>query len=84
MQDKTKFKESKNPKVSAIIPLYNCKNLVLKAIKSIQNQNMLNLEIILVNDFSTDNTLSIVEKVQKEDPRIKIINYLHYFMNKEV
>lgn len=73
MQNKTKFKESKNPKVSAIIPLYNCKNLVLKAIKSIQNQNMLNLEIILVNDFSTDNTLSIVEKVQKEDPRIKII-----------
>ena len=35
---------------------------------------MNDLEIILVNDFSSDNTLSIIEEIKKEDSRIKIIN----------
>ena len=43
------------------------------AVKSIQNQNMLDIEIILVNDFSTDNTSFSLEKLEKEDPRIKVI-----------
>ena len=42
--------------------------------RSVQNQNLLNIEIILVNDVSTDNTLSILEEFNKDDPRIKIIN----------
>ena len=62
-----------NPKVSAVIPVYNSKNLISRAIKSIQNQNISDIEIVLVNDFSTDDTLSFIEKIQKEDPRIKII-----------
>ena len=37
-------------------------------------QNISNLEIILINDFSKDETLSIIEQLQKEDKRIKIIN----------
>ena len=65
---------SNNPKVSAIIPLYNCEKTISRAIKSIQNQNISNIEIILVNDFSTDETLSTIEQLQKEDPRIIIIN----------
>ena len=68
------IKPSENPKVSAVIPLYNCKRTILRSIRSIQNQNISDLEIILVNDFSTDESLSIVEQFQKEDPRIKIIN----------
>jgi glycosyltransferase involved in cell wall biosynthesis len=67
------FYLSENPKVSVVIPLYNCRHIVSRAIKSIQNQNMLNLEIILVDDFSTDDTLSYIEIMQKEDPRIKVI-----------
>ena len=74
INDKNNFILSENPKVSAIIPVYNSKNFISRAIKSIQNQNILNIEIILVNDFSTDDTLSEIEKIQKEDPRIKIIN----------
>ncbi len=68
------FVASEKPKLSVVIPLYNCKHFISSSIRSIQNQNISDLEIILVNDNSTDNTLSFVEKMQKEDPRIKIIN----------
>ena len=67
------FSYSDNPKVSAVIPVYNSGNFINKAIKSIQNQNIFELEIILINDFSKDDTLSVLEKIQKEDSRIKII-----------
>ena len=69
-----KIKPSIKPKATAIIPIYNCKNTISRAIKSIQNQNMTDLEIILVNDYSKNETLSIIEQLQKEDPRIIIIN----------
>ena len=61
------------PRVTAIIPVYNSKDIILRSIRSIQNQDMKNIEIILVDDFSTDNTLSYIEDLQKEDSRIKII-----------
>ena len=65
--------KSKKPKVTAIVPVYNSQDMVNRAVKSIQNQNMLDIEIILVNDFSTDNTLFVLEKLEKEDSRIKVI-----------
>ena len=68
------FTVSEKPKVSAIVTIHNCQNIISRAIKSIQNQDMTNIEIILVNDFSNDKTLSIIEEVAKSDPRIKIIN----------
>ena len=67
------FKSLEKPKVSAIIPLYNCRNYILRAIRSIQNQNIVDIEIILVNDYSTDDTLPFIEKIQEKDPRIRII-----------
>ena len=70
---KEPFIKSKSPKVSAVIPIYNAQDVILRAVRSIQNQNMLNIEIILVNDFSTDNTLSLLEQFEKEDPRIQLI-----------
>ena len=73
IQDKSKFTSLENPKASAVIPLYNCRKFISRAIKSIQNQNLLSLEIILINDFSTDDTLSYIEIIQNEDPRIKIL-----------
>ena len=63
-----------NPIVSAVIPVYNSKQYIPRAIKSVQNQNFTELEIILVNDYSTDDTLSIILEIQREDQRIKIIN----------
>ena len=74
IQDKNKFKLNEHPKISVVIPLFNSINFISRAIKSIQNQNIFDLEIILVNDYSLDDTLSLVQDIQKEDPRIKIVN----------
>ena len=69
-----KYKLIEIPKASVIIPLYNCQETIISAINSIQYQNMTQIEIILINDFSSDNTSYIVENLQKNDQRIKIIN----------
>jgi len=63
-----------NPIASAVIPIYNSKNYITRAIRSIQNQNIKDIEIILINDYSTDGSLSLITEMQKEDKRIKIIN----------
>ena len=73
INDKTKFISSEHPIATAIIPVYNSQKIINRAIKSVQNQDLLNIEIILVNDCSTDNSLNIISELQKEDPRIKII-----------
>ena len=62
------------PIISIIIPLYNCQRSIKPVIRSIQNQNIYNYEILLINDYSNDNTLSIIEELSKTDLRIKIIN----------
>lgn len=62
------------PKISAVIPVYNCEKTIKAAVRSIQNQNMADIEIILVNDKSTDSTPKIIQELSEEDPRIKVIN----------
>jgi glycosyltransferase involved in cell wall biosynthesis len=69
-----KFNISKHPKISVIIPVYNQEIIIKRALRSIQNQNLKDIEIILINDFSTDNTLKTIKQFQNEDSRIKIIN----------
>ena len=63
-----------DPIVSVVIPVYNCEKYISQAIRSIQNQNIIYLEIILVYEKSKDKTLSIIQKMQEEDDRIKIVN----------
>ena len=63
-----------DPIISVIIPIYKCEKTIKAAIRSVQNQNVKNIEIILVNDFSPDNTSTIIQQMKKEDSRIKIIN----------
>ena len=65
---------SDNPKISVVIPIYNCEKTIKRAIYSIKNQNFSDFEIILINDFSTDNSINIIKDLQKNEPRIKIIN----------
>ena len=65
---------SSTPKISVVIPVYNCNKTIKAAVRSIQNQNMGDIEIILVNDLSKDNTSNIIQELSEEDPRIKIIN----------
>ena len=63
-----------NPKISAIMPLYNAEKFLKYSLSSIQNQNMKEIEIILIDDNSTDNTLSKVYDFMKKDNRIRLIN----------
>ena len=61
------------PEISAVIPMFNCSQFIGKTVKSIQNQNIEDIEIILVNDYSPDNTLSVIQNLKNEDSRIKLI-----------
>jgi maltose O-acetyltransferase len=62
------------PMVSVIVPIYNTSKYLKKCIESILAQTIKNIEIILVNDGSTDNSYSILTHYQKKDSRIKVIN----------
>ena len=68
------FNINNSPKISAIIPVYNCENYIKYTIRSVQNQNMSDFEIILVNDNSKDESLRIIKVLQSQDKRIKILN----------
>lgn len=62
------------PKVSVVVPIYNQEKYLEKGLKSLQNQTLKDIEIICVNDGSTDNSLKILQDIAKDDKRIKIIN----------
>lgn len=61
-------------KVSFIIPCYNLENYLSFCLDSVINQDYKNIEIICINDGSTDNTELILKKYQNFDSRIKVIN----------
>ncbi len=60
-------------KVSVIIPMYNSEKYIERCIKSIQNQTMKELEIIVVDDESSDRSVELCEQMAKEDARLHII-----------
>lgn len=60
--------------ISVIIPCYNIENYISKAVKSIINQSYNDVEIILVNDGSTDNTLKVCEELKKQYFNVKVID----------
>lgn len=60
--------------ISIIIPVYNAEKYINRCIKSIVNQSYSELEIIVVNDGSTDNSLSLCETIAAQDDRIKVIS----------
>ena len=61
-----------NKCISIIIPVYNCEKYISRCLRSIINQTYKNLQIIVVNDGSTDNTLNICEDIARNDSRIEI------------
>lgn len=65
------------PKVSVIIPIYNVEQYLRRCLDSIINQTLTDIEIICVNDGSTDNSPQILEEYAKADNRIKIINQVN-------
>lgn len=62
-----------NVKVSVIIPVYNVEPYLKECLNSICNQSLTDIEIICVNDGSTDKSLTILEEYAKKDGRISII-----------
>ena len=61
-------------KVSVIIPIYNSEKYLEKCLNSVVNQTIKEIEIICVNDGSTDGTLNILNNFAQNDGRIIIIN----------
>lgn len=67
-------RENNDILISIVIPAYNAERYLNSCLNSVVNQSYKNLEIICVNDGSTDNTQLILEQYSKKDCRIKIIN----------
>ena len=67
------FNISRNPYISVIIPIYNSELELFSLHKSIQDQSLKNIEIIYIDNNSTDNSTFIIEKFQKRDNRIILL-----------
>ena len=65
-----KFEKSEKPKISIIIPVYNNDANLVSTIRSIQNQNLQDIEIFAINDHSNDSSWKILKNLQKDDHRI--------------
>ena len=63
-----------NPKISVILSAYNEEKFISKAIESVVNQTLKDIEIIIINDGSTDNTLDIINSFAEKDNRIVVID----------
>ena len=61
------------PLVSVIIPVYNVEEYLRQCLDSVREQTLSDIEIICVNDSSTDGSLSILEEYEKKDPRIQVV-----------
>ena len=72
-QNNKKISSNNNPKISAIIPIYNNAEKIKLTIYSIQKQNLSDIEIIIIDDNSEDNSVQLIEQIQQEDPRIKLL-----------
>lgn len=63
------------PLISIVVPVYNTETFLRKCLNSIINQTYKNLEIIVGNNSSTDNSLSIINEYAEKDSRIKVVQY---------
>ena len=62
------------PLVSIIVPVYNVKQYINQCLDSLINQSLNEIEIIIVNDGSTDGSGEICRPYEKKDQRVKLIN----------
>lgn len=65
------------PKVSIIVPMYNSEKFLDRCVQSLINQTLKDIEIILVNDASPDNSLDLARNYEKQDSRIVVVDLPH-------
>ena len=70
---KNKILIRKEPKISVIIPIFNGGKFLNHSLKSVQNQKFKDIEIIIIDDNSNDNSLEIIKRYIRNDKRIKFI-----------
>ena len=66
------FNKYDNPKISIIIPVYNGEKTIEKSLLSIYNQNFKEIETIIIDDFSNDKSVEIINKLMKKFPSISL------------
>lgn len=68
-----KSEKMKTPLVSVVMPAYNAEKYIAQAILSVQRQTIEDWELLVVDDCSTDSTALIVERLEKQDSRIRLL-----------
>ncbi|MDU5141606.1 MAG: glycosyltransferase family 2 protein [Paenibacillus dendritiformis] len=63
------------PKISVVVPVYNTENYLDECLYSIESQTMKDIEVLIVNDCTPDNSMLIAEKYARKDTRFKILNH---------
>src|SRR5207253_1726910 len=65
--------ESDMPTVSVLMPVHNARPYVAEALRSVLTQTLTDLEVVLIDDGSTDGTAAILDEFAQRDPRIRLI-----------
>ena len=73
LSDNQKYPLVKNPKITVTLPVYNGGHYLYYSLRSIQNQKMKDIEIIIIDDCSTDDSIEIIKRYMQEDERIRMI-----------
>ena len=69
------IEQESSPFFSIIIPVYNTSNTVNRTVLSVINQSFSNIEVIIVDDCSTDDSLEILRTYEIRDKRVKVIHH---------
>ena len=69
------FYKSENPKISIVISVYNGEAYLNTTLLSIQNQDFKDIEIVIVDDCSKDNSVKLIKELMKRDPRIQLYQH---------
>ncbi|KRE62152.1 glycosyltransferase family A protein [Nostocoides sp. Soil756] len=65
------------PDVSVVIPAYNAADVIARAVRSVLDQEVQDLEVLVVDDASTDDTAAVVTSLAADDPRVRLVRMEH-------
>ena len=71
--EKARIMENSNIKISVIMPIYNAGEYLRRALSDVLSQTVKEIEVICIDDGSTDGSLSVIKEMQEKDDRIRIV-----------